>query len=79
MNAMTLATSLWFALQDGEEVKALKQVTEGIDKTTTKYFLEISGKQYPASEGLYKQAISHGAIPDTLPKQYKINQVTFQI
>lgn len=78
MEAITLATMLWFALSDKKRVIALKKVTQCVDRVSNRYYIVIDEKRYPATRELYLQAIKRGAIPDE-EKQYKINQVTFQI
>ena len=79
MNTNVLAMMILEALQDRKEVKVLIQKTQGIDKETEQYFVQISDKKYPVSKGLALGAIKHGAGLETLPKKYKINNLTFSI
>ena len=75
MNTNVLAMMILEALQDRKEVKVLIQKTQGIDKETEQYFVQISDKKYPVSKGLALGAIKHGAGLETLPKKYKINNL----
>lgn len=79
MNANVLAMMIWEALQDKKEVKVLTQETQEIDKIAKRYFVQISDKKYPVSKGLALGAIKHGAGLESLPKKYKINNLTFSI
>ena len=79
MNSNVLAMMIWEALQDKKEVKVLIQKIQEIDKERKQYFVKISDKKYPVSKGLALGAIKHGAVLETLPKKYKINNLTFSI
>lgn len=79
MNANVLAMMIWEALQDRKEVKVLTQKTQEVDKVTEKFYVQISDKKYPVSKGLALGAIKHGAGLESLPKKYKINNLTFSI
>ena len=83
MNANVVAMMIWEALQNREQVTVLTQktqeVSQEIDKETERYFVQIKGQRYPISKGMALGAIKHGARLDTLPKKYKINQLTFTI
>ena len=79
MNANVLSMMIWEALQDKKVVKVLTQKTQGIDKETEQYFVQIDDKKHPVSKGLALGAIKHGAGLEQLPKKYKINNITFSI